>query len=163
MKLNIGCGKNICNDFINLDKVPFNDSVVQYDLEDFPYPFPDNHFDEIRAWHILEHLSDLQQAMDELHRVCKPNAVLDIRVPYFSSQGAFNNPEHKRFFTWRTFEYFPKFKIEKRRLHFRSIPKGKTPIVDDLINLKPMLYQRLFCWIFPIAELEVKLIAIKKQ
>lgn len=40
-------------------------------------------FDEVRAHHILEHLSRARAvlALDELHRILKPDGVLDVEVP----------------------------------------------------------------------------------
>ena len=42
------------------------------DLDRFPYPFRDNSFDELRAIHVIEHVSDVIRAMEEFHRVVAP-------------------------------------------------------------------------------------------
>jgi len=48
-----------------------------------PIPRPDNHYDEILASHILEHLPDenIDKALREWLRILKPGGRLDIRVP----------------------------------------------------------------------------------
>ncbi len=58
MKLNLGCGKQIKEDYTNLDKVALEGVDVVHDLDVFPYPFRDNTFDEILCSHVLEHVDE---------------------------------------------------------------------------------------------------------
>jgi SAM-dependent methyltransferase len=44
-------------------------------------PFPDDTFDRIIASEVLEHVSDDQVALDEIHRVLKPGGTLAATVP----------------------------------------------------------------------------------
>lgn len=64
---------------------------------------------EDREW--LEALSrrpenGLITAMNEVWRVLKPGGVLHARVPTVSANGAFQDPEHRRYFVWASFSYF---------------------------------------------------------
>ncbi len=44
--------------------------------------FPDNYFDRILAIHVLEHLSNLPAAIEEVHRLCaKPHGVFSVVIP----------------------------------------------------------------------------------
>lgn len=52
----------------------------QYDIENIPEP--DNSFDLIICYHVLEHIEDDMQAMSELYRVLKPNGVCYIQTPF---------------------------------------------------------------------------------
>ncbi len=173
-RLNIGCGREIKEGYVNLDRVELDGVDVVHDLEKFPYPFDDNEFDEIYCKHVLEHIENFMEIMEELYRISKPEARMKIISPYFSGQGAYNDPTHKRFFTWKTFEYFSStgyysksiFKIIKRRIFFFSskrFMKSKFYSLpfDFLINLLPMIYQRYFCWIFPASEIHY-LLEVKK-
>ena len=45
-------------------------------------PFPNNSFDAIICNHVLEHVANDRQAMNELHRVLKPNGWAILQVPY---------------------------------------------------------------------------------
>lgn len=127
MKLNIGCGKNILKGFINVDRFPQDSGVRKVDLEK-PLPFKDNSFSFIKAYHILEHIIKYEELLTELWRVCKPNAIIDIEVPHFSSSSAFCST-HVRFF--RCYE----FESEGAK----RIP-SKTPY-----NFESFDYQLLFC------------------
>jgi hypothetical protein len=70
-----------------------------------PLPFPDQKFDSISAYDVLEHLSrDLAGAnefifyMNELHRVLKKND--------YPNNDAFADPTHINYITKTTIEYF---------------------------------------------------------
>ncbi len=104
---------------LHLDKTPFPDVEVVWDLENTPYPFPDDTFDKIIARHCLEHISDTVKVMNELWRIGKNGARVFIQVPYYSSYLAFQDPTHQRFFHENTFNYF----TEKGP---RPLPTSKT-------------------------------------
>jgi SAM-dependent methyltransferase len=105
-KLHLGCGMGKREGYINLDSCEAVNPDVLWDLNELPYPFEDNTFDEILAYSILEHLDDLVKAMEELHRIAKPGAILDVRVPYWDGYGFASDPTHKRMFTESTFDFF---------------------------------------------------------
>ena len=64
---------------------------VIHDLNVTPYPFGDNFADEIHFYHVLEHLDDALGKLEEIHRILKPGGMLYMRVPHFSSNGAFTD------------------------------------------------------------------------
>jgi len=43
--------------------------------------FPDNYFDVVTAIEVIEHIPDLQAALDEIHRVLKPGGAFGITCP----------------------------------------------------------------------------------
>jgi len=155
---------------IDQSKSPGVDMVVN--LESGKLPFPKNMFDGIHCSHVLEHVENFFDLISEIHRVGKPGAVVMVRSPYFSSYRAFTDPEHKRFFTSRTFEYFargmqlsdPKryskseFRIKSVKIHFGD------PITNFLVNLSDFTkkaYERFLPWIFPAIEIKFNLEVIK--
>lgn len=113
-KLNVGCGKNILGDWVNLDKFPGPGVDVVADLDslipasrkaadwyftrqfDDCLPFEDDSIDEFLLSHILEHLKNPLIVMEEMHRIAKPGAKCLIRVPYGSSDDAWEDPTHLR-------------------------------------------------------------------
>jgi 2-polyprenyl-3-methyl-5-hydroxy-6-metoxy-1,4-benzoquinol methylase len=48
----------------------------------------DASFDVVTLWHVLEHVHDLQDTLDHLRRVLKPNGVMYIAVPNHKSSDA---------------------------------------------------------------------------
>ena len=76
------------------------------DVEKEQLPFAASTVSEIYSSHVFEHIEDIQSVMNECHRVLAPDGLLTIRVPYWSSEGAYRDPTHVRFFTEKTFEYW---------------------------------------------------------
>ena len=56
MRLNLGCGFNKPEGFVQVDMFEECQPVVLHNLETFPYPFEDNSVDEILFNHSLEHI-----------------------------------------------------------------------------------------------------------
>ncbi len=118
--LDIGCStkdrkykSNNPNDkVIGLDKFHVSGADVIADLEK-PLPFKDNSFDVVVASHVLEHTHNFFFIMEELHRITNNGAIIKIWVPHFSSNLAFTNPDHKRFFGAYTFDIFDPKKQRK--------------------------------------------------
>jgi 2-polyprenyl-3-methyl-5-hydroxy-6-metoxy-1,4-benzoquinol methylase len=56
-------------------------------VEDF-FDFPDDHFDVITLWHVLEHVDDLQRYMEKLRGMLRPGGLLVIALPNYTSYDA---------------------------------------------------------------------------
>lgn len=106
MKLNLGCGLNPLNGWVNVDKIRLPGVDVVHDSNKFPYPFDDNTAEYILMKSVLEHLDDVIKVMEEIHRILKPNGKVEIIVPYYKHRNAFTDPTHKHFFTERSMDYF---------------------------------------------------------
>jgi len=80
IKLNLGCGQDIKDGYINIDTCPFNNKVVIDDIKNLS--FAPNSIDEIYAKDILEHLSlsDAIQSIKNWSNICKPGAKLFIQT-----------------------------------------------------------------------------------
>ena len=50
--------------YLNLDFIKAESVDVVRDIEQYPWPFQDNTFEEVYASHLLEHLQDFRRAMD---------------------------------------------------------------------------------------------------
>ena len=100
MKLNLGCGNNKRPGCVNVDHsdVCGPDEVV--DLEQTPWPWPDDSVDEVLLSHVLEHLgADPKVYLAiwcELYRVCRNGAKVFIRVPHPRSDDFLIDPTHVR-------------------------------------------------------------------
>jgi hypothetical protein len=100
MKLNLGCGHNHMDGFLNVDKEVESTPDKQADLEVFPWPFEDNAADEVVMSHVLEHLGADPQVflgiMKELYRVCANDALVTITVPHPRHDTYLADPTHVR-------------------------------------------------------------------
>lgn len=105
MKLDVGCGKDKVKGAIGIDINKDSAADVICDIE-ISLPFKDDTFDEVYCRQIVEHISDLIALMEEIWRVGKNGAKVRIEAPYYTSIGAFSNPQHRRYITERTFDIF---------------------------------------------------------
>lgn len=98
LKLNLGAGLNPQQGYLNVDK--YGDPELRYDLETFPWPWPDNSVSEILLIHVLEHLGAATDTfvgiMKEMYRVCEPQAVIRIAVPHPRHDHFIGDPTHVR-------------------------------------------------------------------
>jgi hypothetical protein len=100
MRLNLGCGNKHLDGWINVDKytTPAVDQV--FDLEKFPWPWPDDSVEEVLLFHVLEHLgaqTDIYLGIfKELYRVCRDGAKIMIAVPHPRHDSFISDPTHVR-------------------------------------------------------------------
>jgi len=83
LRLNLGCGLNKRNGFINIDCREEVKPDMLLDLEKVPYPFESNSVEEIIAKDILEHFSyrNTKKILEEWYRILKPNGIIYIQCP----------------------------------------------------------------------------------
>lgn len=97
VKINIGGGHKRYPGFLNVDIDINTGADITADLERDFLPFPDSSVSEVKAYHVLEHLGDgFFHCMQELYRVCKHGAIIDIQVPHPRHEYFLNDPTHKR-------------------------------------------------------------------
>jgi predicted SAM-dependent methyltransferase len=117
MKLNLGCGFDKREGFINADNFEACDPDVMVDIQSAPWPFEDNQFDYILMKHVLEHVGatvdGFTQVMRELYRVLAPNGIIEIHVPHYRHDSYWSDPTHVRAFTLLTFEMMSKAKNDE--------------------------------------------------
>jgi SAM-dependent methyltransferase len=108
INLDIGCGESKQPNFIGMDKRLLPGVDILHDLEEFPYPLPDECCWNIVGSHIIEHIKPEYSIpfMDELWRLMKPNGKLALSTPYAGSPGYWQDPTHCNGWTEATFRYF---------------------------------------------------------
>ena len=108
-KLHVGCGRNILEGWINLDLMDLPGVDIVADLDDCKnkkLPLRENSIEEFYVSHVIEHIKNPLDMMEELYRVAMPNAKAIFRCPYGSSDEAFEDPTHVRQYFLNSFGYF---------------------------------------------------------
>lgn len=105
IKLNIGCGRDYREGYVNIDISSLVDADIVLDiLEGLPYS--NNSVGEIVINNVLTQIEsgeDFIFVMNELHRVCRGD--IYVRVPNAKDICSFQDPMDCRRFTDQTFTY----------------------------------------------------------
>ena len=87
--------------YLNVDRAGTPD--LRWDLERFPWPWPDDSVAEIRLIHVLEHLGAAPEVflliMKEIYRVCRDGAQIHVHVPHPRHDVFLGDPTHVRAIT----------------------------------------------------------------
>ncbi len=127
--LDIGCGRGLLlNKLRERGWTPtgteLNDEAATYARERLGLPitthmleeaaFPDNEFDLVILWHVLEHVQSPRAMLQEVARILKPGGTLLVAVPNFGSPEArwggkrwfhLDVPRHRTHFTKATLQH----------------------------------------------------------
>ncbi len=76
------------------------------DLDQYPFPFADSSFREVRAIHVVEHVADVMRTMEEFHRLLAPDGVAVIVTPHYTDFSSFCDPTHRWHLNSFSFRYF---------------------------------------------------------
>jgi len=160
--LHLGPGNSKIENTISIDINSKSNPTIIWDLNKTPWPFEENFFDNIIAMNVIEHLNDTVCIIREIHRVSKPDALVNILVPHFSSAAAFVDPTHKSFFSYRSFDYFilgdnslqkeygfyEEFRFEFVRSDIHLAPFWRyVPMVQFLVRTCPKIWEEYFCYL----------------
>ena len=100
MKLNLGCGKDYIDGWVNVDLYDDSTCDIKHDLEVFPWPWEDDSVSEIKIIHTLEHLgADWKvyiKILQEMYRVCEDDAEIMVAVPSPWHWNFTSDPTHVR-------------------------------------------------------------------
>ncbi|MFH1451635.1 MAG: methyltransferase domain-containing protein [archaeon] len=122
-------------------------------------PFEDNTFDYVFADNVLEHVKNIFFILDEINRICKNGAIIEIYVPHYSGMYSLKHLAHYRYYGVCSFDMLcgetfagekynkTEFKLLDEKLPFWAHDSGKFKLIyklfpDYIFNLNN-LWQRL--------------------
>lgn len=134
-------GDDQWGELTTVDSDPSTGAHVICDLDVLPYPLPDDRYDEVHAYEVLEHLGSQGDwrfffaQFDELWRILKPDGLLFATVPSAQSPWAWADPGHRRIITANTLQFlcrawYPDALAKTMASDYRTAFKGDWEIVN---------------------------------
>ena len=179
MIINLGAGKKLLPEAINVDVMDYPGVDIIADLSIFPWPWPDECVNGVCASHILEHFQDQKQFIEECLRILKPGGFLRIVAPHSSCVTNTGCLGHYRTYSYSTFhDYLSKpfymfktarFKTVEQKLNWwyeaideeKNMPKWMAgiiamvnPVMNTLIKIiTPRVFENVFCPAIQVREI----------
>ena len=111
-KLNLGCGFDKREGWLNVDGFAECEPDRLMDIEQTPWDLPTDGFEHVLLKHVLEHVgadfATFAAVMRELYRVTRPDGRLEVHVPHVRHDTYWSDPTHVRAFTPLTFQMLSK-------------------------------------------------------
>ena len=137
--LNIGAGKKIIPEAINLDILPLEGIDTVCDIRK-GLPYQDETFKEVIADYVLSQICfpvEFKYVMNEIHRVLKKGGVLKLKVPDARFPCAWQDPFDCRRFVKETFDY-----LDKDHYRYKAFQYGFKPW--EIVSIKKERNDRLY-------------------
>jgi SAM-dependent methyltransferase len=142
--LELGCGRTKTPGALGVDSSPDATAADLIADLNFPLPFADNAFDEVRAVHVIEHLKDVMRAMEEMHRVARPGGTIYLVTPHYTDFISWCDPTHRWHLNSFSFRYFgpihkerhwyTQVELRQRALHIEMARVWKYLGIQWLVN-----------------------------
>ncbi len=135
MKLNMGCGNNKMEGWVNVDMFSECSPDVVCNLESIPWIWETSSATEVKFHHSLEHMGAdsklFLSMMKELYRVCAPGCIVRITVPHPRHDNFINDPTHVRAISPNLMALFSKrMNAQWKREHGSNTPLATYLDVD---------------------------------
>lgn len=148
--LDIGCGSHKTPGALGMDSRPLPGVDLVWNLQQFPWPLPDACAHSVVIAHVWEHLPPWVTIdfMNEVHRVCRPDAKVFISGPYGLGFRFVQDPTHCNPVNDATFAYWDPDHISGcyavyrpkpfKLLDFQVIPAGSDRDYNAVLScVKP--------------------------
>ena len=129
------CGSKEWQNLVTLDMDNACSPDILWNLNEIPYPLPDNELDSIHGYDVLEHCGqqgDIEfffNQFAEFWRILKPGGRLCATVPHWASEWALGDPGHTRIINAGTLVFLSQEEYKKQvgttqMTDYRSIWRG---------------------------------------
>lgn len=143
--LDIGCGANKVAGAVGMDVNPRTAADVVHDLDDLPYPFADDAFDEVIGRHVIEHVQNPMAVMCELHRITRAGGTVKLLAPHWTNpdfatdlthRNHLNSYSFRNFLADRAvFDFYTEARFKQRACRVTLLNLWKLTGLEYLINL----------------------------
>jgi SAM-dependent methyltransferase len=143
--LDIGCGANKLEGAVGMDINPRTAADVIHDLDELPYPFDDDSFDEVVGRHVIEHVKDPTAVMGELHRITRAGGLVKLVAPHWTNPDFATDLTHRNHlnsYSFRNltedravFDFYTKVRFRQREVRVTVLNLWKLFGLELLINL----------------------------
>ena len=166
MKLNIGCGHRLKENWVNIDLNPPKElESVEFGDVESGLRFPSNSASEILLDNVIEHVSHIPKVMSEVFRLLAPGGTVTLITPHFTSHSSWRDPTHIHHLSYFSFDYFfndsranyieGKFKLVSRKLSFSG---GFFGLLGRLIFwLSPTQWEAKYCFLLRASTIKIVL------
>lgn len=167
--LDIGCGSAKTPGAVGLDISADTDADIVHDLDLFPYPIEDARFDQILLQDVIEHVAEPIRVFEELHRIARPGARIQLRTPHFSSVLAYGDPTHRHYFSTLAIRSL----AEPRFAHYTQVRFRVVHVTLDLwlahralglgalFNARQETYEKYLAFMFPSMNIRAEFEVLK--
>ena len=167
--LDIGCGSSKTPGAVGLDISAETEADIVHDLDAFPYPIEEGSFDQILLQDVLEHVERPIALFEELHRIARPGARIQLRTPHFSSVLAYGDPTHRHYFSTIAIRSL----AEPRFAHYTDVRFRVVHVTLDLwlpfralgvgvfANRFPEVYEKYLAFRFPAMNMRAAFEVLK--
>ncbi len=122
LKLNLGCGQDHRDGYINIDSSEYCNPDMLVNLENLPLPFKANSCDETLMKSVLEHMPSNPNIffgfLQEVYRISAPNASIYIECPH---------PNHR----WQVVDF-----THQKAIHFEGLQMLSKEFCEKLVAKK---------------------------
>ena len=174
--LDIGCGLNKYPGSIGVDRNPNARADVIADLDEYPFPFADNSFREVRATHVIEHVGNVVRTMEEFHRLLEPGGCAVIVTPHYTDFSSFCDPTHRwhlNSFSFRFlsedhggYGYYSAARFRETSVHVRLLSLWRYLGLELLVN-RSRWFRRFWefylCYVIRGKVITWRLTAVKNE
>jgi SAM-dependent methyltransferase len=169
--LDVGCGSAKVSGAIGLDISSDTAADIVHDLDEFPYPIEDSSFDQILLQDVIEHVAEPIRLFEELHRIARPGASVQLRTPHFSSVLAYGDPTHRHYFSTLAIRSL----AEPRFAHYTDVRFRVVHVtldmwlpfravgLDLLFNRAQETYEKYFAFVCPTMNIRAEFEVVKQQ
>lgn len=163
MKINLGCGHDKREGWVNIDSRKDAKPDIVADLEK-PLPLESDSADEILLRHVLEHVKDPMSLIDECYRILKKGGKLEVITPHVSQFQSIGELDHKRAgLSVFSFHYTTDLHAgnrtyySKARFHIKKVRIITNPLVQVFADLSPIKYENYLSRFFGAREIHFEL------